>query len=80
MRETVPTAVFTHGHGLAVTIPDGWLDPNQIVYMCREKRSGRIYLSHTPIDVDAFFDFLRDEEYLEDPGFEGLRQNTGRLE
>lgn len=72
MRNMVSTKLFRNGGSVAVRIPAGWLNPDKGVHLVRDDTTGRIYISQTPLDIDGFFDFLRDKEYLPDPAFNEL--------
>lgn len=72
MHNMVSTKLFRNGGSVAVRIPAGWLDPDKGVHLVRDDNTGRIYISQTPLDIDGFFDFLRDKEYLPDPAFDEL--------
>lgn len=72
MRNMVSRKLFKNGGSVAVRIPAGWLDPDKGVQLVLDDTTGRIYISQTPLDIDGFFDFLRDKEYLPDPALDEL--------
>lgn len=68
--DMMATKLFRTGGSMALRIPAGWLDPEAPVSLVRDERTGRIYINQSdPLDTQDFFDFMRGQQYLYDPGF-----------
>lgn len=77
MPDMIHTKLFRTGGSVALRIPAGWLDPDQPVTLHRDPHTGRIYANQgEPFDSQDFFDFMRGNECVEDPGLAGLSQRT----
>ena len=75
MTDVVHTKLFRTGGSVALRIPAGWLNPEQPVDLFRDPHTGRVYASQGEgVDTEDFFDFLRGQDFLPDPGFEALAQ------
>lgn len=73
MADMVVTKLFRTGGSVALRIPAGWLDPAREVVLQRDPHTGRVYAHQgDPIDTQDFFDFLRGQPFLDDPGLRDL--------
>jgi hypothetical protein len=75
MPDMIHTKLFRTGGSVALRIPAGWLDPARPVDLFRDPHTGRVYATQdNPVDTQDFFDFMRGENYVPDPGFDSLTQ------
>ena len=79
MADVIKTKTFRNGGSLAVRIPAGWVDADKDLYLSRDRRTGRIFLSQDrPVDPNRFFDFVKERGYQPDAAFAELENRDDR--